>query len=141
MANGLQIYRKLPIGMAFVLAIIFAALISLGLTASVGFILSKLLGSLNEIGPGAGVLVITAIPNIVIPAFVALLSALVNLHHSAFWRIPVSGFLVGCAATWIWIGPFELAFAPVVLGTGAIACVVACLMLQGKGESKPQHVI
>ncbi len=85
---------------------------------------------MGQSGPGAGVLVITAVPNIVLPSFIAALTLLMRMHGRTSWIVPTFAFVVGATATWMWIGPFDAVFAPAVLGTGVLAWGISCLMVR-----------
>jgi hypothetical protein len=137
MVGILERYRRIPIFAAWAIAAVGAIAVALGLTIAGVFTLSKVLDKLDESGPGAGVLLITAIPNIAVPTFIVALSILVKFHGQASWKIPTIAFLLATIATWIWIGPLDLVFAPVVLGTGAVAWAISCLMLRQKGAPEP----
>ncbi len=109
-----------------------AAATSVAITVAGVFAISKALDHFGQSGPGAGVLVITAIPNIILPFFIVALTLLMHLHGRASWRTPTFAFVVGAVATWMWIGPFDAVFAPAVLGTGILAWGISCLMLRRK---------
>src|SRR5260370_25624473 len=114
-------YRRVPGPVAFVVGTLGAGAISAGITVAGVFAISKVLDHFGQSGPGAGVLVITDIPNIILPFFIVALTLLMHLHGKASWRTPTFAFIVGAVATWMWIGPFDAVFAPVVLGTGMLA--------------------
>src|SRR5690242_15190015 len=132
----LDLYRKLPIWLAVSLAAIGALVASSGLTGAAVLVLGKLLGP--EGGPGAGVLIIMAIPNIAIPSLIAAFSFLVNQHHRASWKTPTLAFFIAAIATWrfLRLGVGDIGFAPAVLGTGALACGITCFILRQRGESQ-----
>jgi hypothetical protein len=132
MAAILALYRRIPVLPAFVLATLGAVAITVIITVAGVFAISKVLDHFGQSGPGAGVLVITAIPNIILPFFIVALTLLMHLHGRASWRTPTFAFVVGAVATWMWIGPFDAVFAPVVLGTGMLAWVISCFMLRRK---------
>jgi hypothetical protein len=133
----------MPGYVAVSLALGGSALVGLALAALGVFTLDLLLRKLGGVdGPGAGVLIICAIPNIAIPAFVSCFSILLNWHHAISWRSPTFAFALGASLFWVWarFGVTDILFAPVVLGTGAIACVFSCLFLRRKLTSS-DHVI
>src|SRR5579872_2133091 len=115
MADILRLYRRVPVFPAFVLAMLGAAAIALSVTVASILTISKILDHLGQSGPGAGVLVVTAVPNIIVPFFIVALTLLVNLHGRTSWRTPTFALVIGAIATWRWIGPFRSAFAPAVL--------------------------
>lgn len=95
-------------------------------------------------GPGAGVLIICAIPNIAVPAFVVSFSVLVNLHHHTSWRTPTSAFAAGAILLWVWghFGVRDIPFVAIVLlGTGAIAWLACCWLLGRKLSNPSDHVL
>ena len=135
-----SIYRRIPAYWAGLLAVVISFCVAIGSGILGAFTLDFVLEKLD--GPpsiGGGVLVIIAIPNIVIPVFVSLFSVLVNWHHAASWRAPASAFALGSILTWLWT-PFPVTFAPVVLGTGALALLLNCWWLRRKGNPNPEHV-
>src|ERR1700722_173890 len=132
MAAILAFYRRIPALPAFVLATLVAAIAAVAIAVAGVFAISKVLDHLGQSGPGAGVLVITAIPNIILPFFIFALTLLMHLHGRASWKTPPFAFVVGAVATWMWIGPFDAVFAPVVLGTGILAWGISCFMFRRK---------
>jgi hypothetical protein len=132
MAAILVLYRRIPALPAFVLATLGAASITVAVTIAGVFAISKGLEHFGQSGPGAGVLVITAIPNIIVPFFIVALTLLMHFHGRTSWRTPTFAFVLGAVATWIWIGPFDAVFAPVVLGTGMLAWGISCFVLRRK---------
>lgn len=128
----LALYRRIPALLAFVLATLGAAATALAITVGGVFAISKALDHFGESGLGEGVLVIAAIPNIFLPFFIVALTFLIHLHGRASWKTPTFALVLGAIATWIWIGPFDEVFAPVVLGTGMLAWGISCLMLRPK---------
>ena len=132
MAAILARYRRIPVLPALVLATLGAAAISVAIAVAGVLAISKVLDYLGQSGPGAGVLVITAIPNMIVPFFIVVLTLLVHLHGRASWRTPTFAFVVGAVATWMWIGPWDAMFAPFVLGTGMVAWGISCFMLRQK---------
>jgi len=135
MAAILALYRRIPALTAFVLGTLGAAATSLAITVAGVFAISKILDHSGESGPGAGVLVVTAIPNIIVPFFIVSLTLLTHLHGRTSWRTPTFAFVVGAVATWMWIGPFDAVFAPAVLGTGMVAWGMSYFMLRQKSAS------
>jgi hypothetical protein len=132
MAAILALYRRIPALPAFVVATLGAAAAALAITVASVFAISKVLDHFDQSGPGAGVLVITAVPNIILPFFIVALTVLMHLHGQVSWRTPTFALVAGAVATWMWIGPFEAVFAPVVLGTGILAWGISCFMLRRK---------
>jgi len=132
MAAILALYRRIPALPAFVLATLGAVAITVVVTVAGVFAISKVLDHFGQSGPGAGVLVITAIPNIILPSFIVALTLLMHLHGQASWKTPTFAFVMGALATWMWIGPFDAVFAPVVLGTGMLAWGISSFMLRRK---------
>jgi hypothetical protein len=102
MAAILALYRRIPALPAFVLATLGAVAITVVITVAGVFAISKVLDHFDQSGPGAGVLVITAIPNIILPFFIVALTLLMHLHGRASWRTPTFAFIVGAVATWVW---------------------------------------
>jgi hypothetical protein len=132
MAAILSLYRRIPALPAFVLATLGAVAITVVIAVAGVFAIVKILDHFGQSGPGAGVLVITAVPNIILPFFIVALTLLMHLHGRASWRIPTFALVVGAVATWMWIGPFDAIFAPLVLGTGMLAWGISCFMLRRK---------
>ena len=132
MGAFLAFYRRIPALPAFALATLAAAAVAVGITVAAVFAISKLLEHLGQSGPVAGVLVITAIANIILPFFIVALTLLMRSHGQASWRTPTFAFVVGFVGTRIWIGPFGAFFAPVVLGTAVVAWGISCFMLYRK---------
>jgi hypothetical protein len=132
MAAILSLYRGIPALPAFVLATLGAVAITVVIAVAGVFAIVKVLDHFGQSGPGAGVLVITAVPNIILPFFIVALTLLMHLHGRASWRIPTFALVVGAVATWMWIGPFDAIFAPLVLGTGMLAWGISCFMLRRK---------
>ena len=132
MVAVLTLYRRIPALSAFVLATLAAAATALAITVVGVIAISKVLDHFGQSVPGAGVLVVIAIPNIIVPFFIVVLTVLMHLHGQVSWRTPTFGLVAGAVATWIWIGPFEAVFAPVVLGTGILAWGISCFMLRRK---------
>lgn len=132
MAAILSLYRRIPALPAFVLATLGAVAITVVIAVAGVFAIVKMLDHFGQSGPGAGVLVITAVPNIILPFFIVALTLLMHLHGRASWRIPTFALVVGAVATWMWIGPFDAIFAPLVLGTGMLAWGISCFMLRRK---------
>jgi hypothetical protein len=132
MAGILTLYRRSPALAAFVVATLGAAAAALAITLGGVFAISIVLDHFDQSGPGSGVLIITAIPNIILPFFIVALTVLMHLHGQVSWRTPTFALIAGAIATWMWIGPFEAVFAPVVLGTGILAWGISCFMLRPK---------
>jgi hypothetical protein len=136
-----NMYCGLPLYFALPLAFLASAIIAMTLAALGVFTTEFLLNEFNgPDGPAAGVLVILIALNIAVPAFVALVSILVSLHHRSSWRIPALAFLF-CIVLIRMLGAFDFQFAPFVLGTGAVACLVSCWLLRGKEHPLPKHVV
>ena len=83
MATILALYRRIPVLPAFLLAALGAAATALAITVAGVFVISKVLDNFGQSGPGAGVLVITAIPNIIVPFFIVALTLLMHLYGRA----------------------------------------------------------
>ena len=132
MGAFLGFYRRIPPLPAFALATLGAAIVAVGITGAAVFAISKVLNNFGQSGPVAGVLVITAIPNIILPSFVVALTLLMHLHGQASWRTPTVALVVGAVGIRIWIGPFGVFFAPVVLGLAVVAWGLSCFMLRRK---------
>jgi ABC-type transport system involved in cytochrome c biogenesis permease component len=127
-----NVYRAIPQYFALPLAFLAFALIATVLAA---------LNAFNgPDGPGAGVLVILVALNIAVPGFIAAASILVNAHHRSSWRVPAMAFLM-CIVLIRLLGPFEVRFAPFMLGTGAGACAVSCWFLRRKEIASPKHAL
>jgi hypothetical protein len=94
MAAILAFYRRIPALPAFGLATLGAAATAVAITVAGVFAISKVLDHFGQSGPGAGVLVITAIPNIILPFFIVALTLLMHLHGRASWRTPTFAFVV-----------------------------------------------
>jgi len=135
-----NVYRRMPQYFALPLAFLASASIAIALSAlgvfTTDFLLKEFSGS---DGPGAGVLVVLIALNIAVPGFIAFVSILVNLHHRSSWRIPTIAFLL-CIVLIRMLGPFDLQFAPFVLGTGAVAWIGSCWFLRRKEVVSPKHV-
>ena len=132
MSAILAFYRRIPALPAFVVATLGAAVLAIGITAAAVFAISKVFDNFGQSGPVAGVLVITAIPNIILPFFIVALTFLMHLHGQASWRTPTFALVVGVIAIRIWIGPYGVFFAPVILGTAVLAWGISCFMLHRK---------
>jgi ABC-type transport system involved in cytochrome c biogenesis permease component len=125
-----NVYRAIPQYFALPLAFLASALIATVLAALKAF---------N--GPdGPGVLVILVALNIAVPGFIAAASILVNAHHRSSWRVPAMAFLM-CIVLIRLLGPFEVRFAPFMLGTGAGAGAVSCWFLRRKEIASPKHAL
>jgi len=134
-------YRGLPGIFATVLAVLISVCAATGLAALAAFILGFTLQTPEGAsGPGVGVVVVCSIPIVAIPTFVAALSALIHLHHPTSGLTPSLAFAICAILTWWWM-PFGLTFAPVLLGTGAIAWLISCYLLRKRGGSTPDHAI
>ncbi|MFZ0295800.1 MAG: hypothetical protein WAL52_19470 [Candidatus Sulfotelmatobacter sp.] len=139
--DDLGTYRKIPTYPAGFLAGLLSSALAVGSAAAGVFVLDFILQRVEGgIGLGGGVLIVCAVPNIAIPFFVFAFSALINLHHPTSWPTPTLAFALCAILTWVWI-PFSVGFAPVVLGTGAIAWFVSCLLLRKNEGKKSEHVI
>ena len=101
------------------------------------FLIKRLDG---PVGLGGGVLIILVALNLAVPAFIAVFTATINLHHETSWRTPTVALLV-CIAMLRSMGPFDIQFAPFMLSTGAIACLVSCWLLHRSKNPDPKHVI
>lgn len=93
MAAMLALYRRIPALPAFVLATLGATATAGAITVAGVFAISKVLDHFGQSGPGAGVLVITAIPNIILPFFIVL-TLLTHLHGRASWRTPTFAWVL-----------------------------------------------
>ena len=134
-------YREIPNYLALPLAFLASAVIALALAAlgavTAGFLLVKLDGA---DGPGAGVLVILTFLNIAVSAFIGSTSILANLHHRTSWRIPAVAFVL-CVILVRALGPFDLRFAPFMLGTALLVCLLSCWSLRRKEVATTEHGI
>jgi hypothetical protein len=134
-------YRRVPTYFAVPLALLASAVVALALSAlavsTLDFLFKKFDG---PEGPGAGVLMILIALNIAVSAFIAVVSILVNLHHRTSWPTPTLAFVL-CIVLIRIMGPFDVQFAPIMLGTGAIVWLVSCWFLRRKGISSSEHVI
>jgi hypothetical protein len=131
----------MPVYCAVPLALLASAIGATTLAVLGVFTLGFLVGA---DGPGAGVLIICAIPNIAVPAFVVSFSVLVNLHHPTSWRTPTFAFAAAAILLWVWghFGVRDIPFAAfVLLGTGAIACLACCWFLRRKLSNPFDHVL
>jgi hypothetical protein len=134
-------YRGMPTYFAVPLAVLASAAVASALAALGVFTLDFLLKKFDgPEGPGAGVLVILVALNIAVSAFIAVVSILVNLHHRTSWPTPTFAFAF-CIVLVRMMGPFDVQFAPFMLGTGATVWLVSCWFLRRKGVSSPEHVI
>jgi hypothetical protein len=136
MGDIVGLYRRIPVVPALALATVGATTVAFGITIAAVLTISRVLDRYDQSGPGAGVLVVTAVPNILLPSFIIALTLLVNLHGQASWKTPTAAFLIGAIATWKWVGPFGITFAPVVLGVAMVAWGVSCFMLYRKANTK-----
>jgi len=73
-----------------------------------------------------------ATPLAVLAAFIAVVSILVNLHHRTSWRVSTLAFAF-CIVSIRVMGPFDIQFAPFVLGIGSVAWLAGCWFLRRKG--------
>ena len=132
----LSVYRRLPVYEAVPLAVLCAAVGAVVLTtvgvATLDFFLTD--------GLGEGVLIVLVAVNIAVSAFTGFVSVLVNVHHPTSWRTPSLAFAFCAALLWA-VEPFDIQFAPFMLGTGAIVWFVSCLFLRRKGAPSPTHVL
>ena len=139
-------YRKVPTYFAAPMALLASAVAAVASAALGVLTLDFLLEKFHAAdGPGAGVLIVCAIPNIAVPAFVSCFSILSNWHHTTSWRTPTFAFVLGAALVGVW-APFRMdvndfLFAPFVLGTGAVAWIVSCWLLHRKLSANSEHVI
>lgn len=125
-------YRQMPEYLAIPLAVMASAVVASALGVLGAFAVDFLFTKLSGFdGPGAGVLLIVVVLNIAVSAFIATISILVNLHHRSSWRVPTLTF-GSCIVLIRLLGPFDIRFAPFVLGTGAVTCLVSCWFLRGK---------
>jgi ABC-type Fe3+-siderophore transport system permease subunit len=134
-------YRRTPVCFAVLLAVVASAVVASALGALGAFTLVFLLQRLQgPDGPMAAVLLVCTALNIAIPAFVSCFSVAFNWHHSTSWRAPTFAFALCAILARIWF-PFEIVFAPFVLGTGAIAWLLSCWFLRRKLSADSEHVI
>jgi hypothetical protein len=135
------VYRGMPDYFAAPLAVLVAAVVALTLAALGALTLVFLLQRFDgPDGPMAGLLLVCTALNVAIPVFVSCFSVLFNWHHSTAWRAPTFAFALCAILTRIWF-PFQIAFAPVVLGTGAIACLFCCWFFRRKVSAPSENVI
>lgn len=141
------IYRGMPSYLAMPVAVLASATIALALAAlgvSSLYILLQRLGSDGTDGPGGGVLLILVALNIAVSAFVAIVSTLVNFYRPTSWLTPTVAFAACSVVVGIW-APFrfdveDMFFAPLVLGTGAIAWLTSCWFLHRRSRSPSRPV-
>lgn len=128
-------YRRAKISIAVPIAALISVALAIGLAVAgihaSGFLLREFGG---PVGPGAGVLVILVAMNIAVSAFIALFAALVNLHRTTTWRTPTFAFVL-CICLVRLMGPFNIQFAPFMLGTGAIAWAVCCWLMHRRSAT------
>ena len=78
--------------------------------------------------------------NIAVSAFIALVVILVNLHHRTSWLTPTLAF-ASCVVAVRAMGPFDIQYAPFMLGTGTVVSLVSCWFLRTKRGTFPENVI
>jgi len=127
--DPLGAYRGAKGYIAMPIAAVVSAIVAMGLAVlsvyTAGFLLGKFDG---PDGPGAGVLVILVALNIAISVFIAGFTLLVNLHRPTSWRMPTFAFVLSIGLVRL-MGPFDIRFAPFMLGTGAIVWAICCWLL------------
>lgn len=135
-------YRGMPDYIAVPLALLASAVAAAALAALGVFTLVVLLQRFEgPDGPAAGVLLVVAMLNIAVPTFVSCFSALVHSHHVTVWQAPTFAFVLCVTLTFMWM-PFAITFAPIVLGTGAVAWLGSCWFLRRrKLNAHSEHVI
>jgi len=134
-------YRRMPDYLAVPLAVLGSVVVALALAALGMFTLAFLLNKFDgPEGPGAGVLVILVVLNIAVSAFIAIVSIFINLHHRTSWLTPTLAFAL-CIVLVRMMGPFDIQFAPFMLGTGMIVWLVSCWFLRRKLSGPPDYVI
>jgi hypothetical protein len=74
---------------------------------------------------GAAMLALLVSLNVAIATFVALVSILVNQHHKTTWMTPTAAF-ASCIVLVRLLGPFDVKFAPFMLGTGTVTWLGSC---------------
>jgi hypothetical protein len=125
-------YRDMPIYFAVPLAILFSAMLAIVLAVFSVFLLGFLLKRFNgPDGPGAGVLVLLVALNVAVMTFIGLVSILTSLHHKTSWLTPTAAFAT-CIVLVRMMGPFDIQFAPFMLGTGLSIWLVSCWFLRTK---------
>ena len=138
--NLLQTYRRIPSYAAVLIGLVISICVAAGagLASAFGsdFISEMLNGSLN--GLGRGVLVILIALNVTVPAFIAAFTIAINLHHPTSWRTPVFAFILSIGLIRV-MGSFDIQFAPFMLSTGAVACLISCWFLHRKGKPGTNH--
>jgi hypothetical protein len=136
-----SVYRRMPVYLAAPLALLASGVVASALAAvgalTLVFLLQRFQG---PDGPMAALLLVCTALNIAIPTFVSCFSVLFNWHHSTSWRAPTFAFALCVILTRIWF-PFEIVFAPFVLGTSAIAWLVSCWFLHRRSSSHSEHVL
>lgn len=135
-----RVYRLMPGYYAIPVAVLASALASV-ILAALGVVFTDfLLNKYHADGPGAGVLVILVALNIVVPTFISVVSILINLHHQTSWLTPTLAFVL-CVILIRMLGPFDVQFAPFMLSTGLLACLITCWFLRRREVSLPEHVL
>ena len=133
-------YRYMPEYFAIPLAVLASGIGALALAAVTVYVLTLVLERIHgPDGPGAGVLLLPIAFNLAISTFIVLVSILIHLHHKTSWLTPTLAFAT-CVVLTRMMGPFDIQFAPFMLGTGAVTCIIICWLLRTKGVSSPEHV-
>jgi hypothetical protein len=123
------------------LAILLSAMLAVVLAVLSVYLLGFLFKRSNgPDGIGAGVLVLLVALNLAVMTFVGLVTTLISLHHKTSWLTPTLAFAV-CVVMARMLGPFDLQFAPFMLGTGASVWLISCWLLRTKESSPPENVI
>lgn len=106
------------------------AAITAAITFAGVFAISRVLDNFGQSGPGAGVLVITAIPNIVLPFFIVAQTLLVHLHGRASWRSMCIPRWRGCSMDID--RPFRRGVCARCSWSGMLGWAVSCFVLRHK---------
>lgn len=133
--RGFPTYAAVPFGLVISLCVAIA--VGIAGVFITDFLIKRLDG---PVGLGGGVLIILVALNLAVPAFIAVFTVMINMRHATSWRTPAFALLL-CIALLRSMGPFDIQFAPFMLSTGAIACLVSCWLLRRSKSPVPKHVI
>jgi O-antigen/teichoic acid export membrane protein len=133
-------YCKMPDHFAIPLAVLVSLIIAAGLSFLSMWFMDRALGRPDAEDYGTGALVMLVGLNVAISAFIMLISILMGVHHRASWLTPTIAF--GCCIVLVrLLGPFDIQFAPFMLGSGATAWLISCWFLRTKESSTTKHVL